>query len=615
MESQENDNYPPANAITQDEKDYPIIRCEDCHELLFINFNLNKKEIQLICEKEKKTKNIPFDTFFETLDKYKDMNCCEFCKNKNPSQIYYLCKECSKKILCENCFNEHDKKHDTIKLKIDSTCRKHYNPYDSYCPKCKEHKCSYCSIDHDESHEKDEFTLKKKLFKKNKIDAFKANIKRINNLKKEIEQKINSLIKELEDKIKLINNLRNNFFESLDKQMKFSELMLDNYEKKLKDFDLNYYNISNLEKQINFNLLQLNYNENNSLDKKIEIITQYLNQNLNAQFIFCNDKMDKNENFESAEKINEINGLIYENISELNKAVNHFVDFNKALFIFCTENCIYLLSKENLEAKIVIKESEIKNIEFCKKIDDDNFFIQIPKYIVFFKIFNNNNYMITQKYSFPCKYFDFNSKLDLIYMEDNNSYYKSNNIYYTTYSKINSLNNYDANTNVSYDGRLQFIKNNSFFYFYNNIVQLFEIQKKNYGHYNISFQGSTNLDYNYNNATIIDLSEKFYCLNDGRKILLLNKNKLALSKTISMNSNNLKLLQITDDNITIFEKKDKNLILNNYDILMDGLDWNLKGSKNILNEEVHSVEMSNNYFICKTNKACILFEIRDENNN
>ena len=48
MESKENDNYPPANAITQDEKDYPIIRCEDCHELLFINFNLNKKEIQLI---------------------------------------------------------------------------------------------------------------------------------------------------------------------------------------------------------------------------------------------------------------------------------------------------------------------------------------------------------------------------------------------------------------------------------------------------------------------------------------------------------------------------------------------------------------------------------------
>jgi len=189
MESQGINDYPPANAIKQVEKDYPIIRCEDCHELLTINFNLGNKEIQLICEKEKKTKNIPFEEFFETIDKYKEMNCCEFCKNKNSSQIYFLCKTCSNKILCENCFNEHDKKHDMIKFQIDSTCKKHYKPYESYCPICKEHKCTYCSIDHDESHEKDEFLLKKKIFKKNKLDGFKTNIKRINDLKIEIEKK------------------------------------------------------------------------------------------------------------------------------------------------------------------------------------------------------------------------------------------------------------------------------------------------------------------------------------------------------------------------------------------------------------------------------------------
>ena len=82
MESQVVNDYPPANIIKQVEKDNPIIRCEDCHELLSINFNLNKKEIQLICEKEKKTKNIPFETFFESIDKYKELNCCELCKIK-----------------------------------------------------------------------------------------------------------------------------------------------------------------------------------------------------------------------------------------------------------------------------------------------------------------------------------------------------------------------------------------------------------------------------------------------------------------------------------------------------------------------------------------------------
>ena len=612
MESQEIDNYPPANVITQAGKDYPIIRCEDCHELLLLNFNLTKKEIQLICEKEKKTKNIPYETFFESIDKYKDINCCEFCKNKNPSQIYYLCKECSNKILCENCFNEHDKKHDTIKLKIDSTCRKHYNPYESYCPKCKEHKCSYCSIDHDESHEKDEFLFKKKLFKKNKIDAFKANIKRISMLKIKIEQKINSLIKELEDKIKYINELRNIFLESLNKQMKFTELILDNYEKKLKDFDLNYYIISNLEKQINFNLLELNYNENNSLDQKIKIITQYLNQNLNAQFIFDNNKMD---NFQSVEKINEINGIIYENIKEFNKGVRHFLDLNKELFVFCTENIIHLLSKKNFETKIEIKESEIKDIKYCQKINDEKFIIQIPNYIIIIKVINNIDYMIIQKYEIPDNYYSFNPKFDLIYSKVEKGYNKNNRyyIYFATFqSIINNSKSYD-NLEVSDNGRPQFINNYQFFYFCKNILKIYEI-KSNYNEYYFKEVLSNKLDYNYIYTKIIDLNNNFYCLNDGNKILLLNKKNLTLSKTISMNSNNLGLFKISDNNFAIFESQNKKLILSNYDILMDGLTWKLKGSKNILNEEVYNVEKSNNYFICRTGRICILFEIKNKQN-
>ena len=616
MENQEIYNYPPANVITQVVKDYPIIRCEDCHELLFIDFNLNKKEIQLICEKEKKSKNIPFDTFFETIDKYKEMNCCEFCKNKNISQIYYLCKECSNKILCENCFNEHDKKHEIIKFKIDSTCRKHYYPYESYCPKCKEHKCSYCSIDHDESHEKDEFLLKKKLFKKNKIDGFKANIKRINMLKNGIEQKINSLIKELEDKIKSLNNLRNIFFDSLNKKMKFVELILDNYEKKLKDLDLNYYNISNLEKQINFNLLELNYNENNSLDKKIENITQYLNQNLNAQFQFDNDKMDKFENFQNVEKINEINGIIYENLKEFKKGVKHFVDFNKDLFILCTGNIIQLISKINYETKIEIRESEIKDIQFCKKIDDEKFVIQIPNYILIIKIINNIDYMIIQKYNLISNYYDFNTKFDIVCIKFDREYRnkKYYYFYFQTFSGI--INNHEfAQLSEVYDnGRPQFINDFQFFYFCNNFIKLYEI-KENYYYNNrnkLHELKSINLDYNYNDARIIDLNENFYCLNDGNKILLLNKNNLTLSKTISMNSNNLGLFKISNNKITIFESNNKNLIINNYEILMSGLNWDKKGSKIILNEEAFSIEKSNNYFFCKTNRACILFEKKNK---
>lgn len=60
MENLESNNCPPA--IIQ--KEYPIIRCEDCHDILTISFNISKREISLKCEKEQKTKNIPFEEFF-----------------------------------------------------------------------------------------------------------------------------------------------------------------------------------------------------------------------------------------------------------------------------------------------------------------------------------------------------------------------------------------------------------------------------------------------------------------------------------------------------------------------------------------------------------------------
>jgi hypothetical protein len=246
------------------------------------------------------------------LDNYENKFNSLINENKNPSQKYYLCKTCSNKILCQNCFEAHDKKDEVFKLKIDSTCKKHYSQYETYCPICKENKCSYCSIDNEENHEKEEFLLKKKLFKKNKLDGFKNNIKRINNLKCDIEQKLNSLVKELENQIKYLNNIKNKFFESLNMEIKFVELILDNYEKKLKDFDINYYLINNLENQINFNLTELDYKEDYSLDKKIENITSYLNKNLNSQFKLDSGKNNQIQFIENNETKNDIIEVNYE---------------------------------------------------------------------------------------------------------------------------------------------------------------------------------------------------------------------------------------------------------------------------------------------------------------
>ena len=307
MEKSEVFDYPPANVINENEEiDYPIIRCEDCHEVLSIDFKMDKKQIILKCEKEGKTKNIEFKQFFEELKKYKDINYCQFCKKKNKTQKYYLCKTCSNKILCETCYRTHNKEDDVIKFKIDSTCKKHYNPYESYCPKCKENKCSYCSVEHDENHEKEEFYLKTKLIKKNKLDNFKNTIKNEINEKTKIELAIDSVIKELEEKIENLKKLKRNFFEYLNMKLKFIKFVLNNYEKKMTDFDINFYIIDNLQNQFNFNLKRLNFNNNNNnIDSKIENITSYLKENINSQFISSDkeeDVLNKEEKFQLKKK-------------------------------------------------------------------------------------------------------------------------------------------------------------------------------------------------------------------------------------------------------------------------------------------------------------------------
>ena len=65
-------DFPPANAIKpNDFKDFPIIRCENCHEIPIMDLNIDKREIELKCEKEGKMENIPFENFSKQLKNMK----------------------------------------------------------------------------------------------------------------------------------------------------------------------------------------------------------------------------------------------------------------------------------------------------------------------------------------------------------------------------------------------------------------------------------------------------------------------------------------------------------------------------------------------------------------
>ena len=615
MENSEVNDYPPANAIEEKEKkDYPILRCEDCREILRINLKLDKKEVQLKCEKEGKTRDIPFENFFTEIKKYEEINCCEFCKNTNTSQNYYLCKTCSNKILCENCFEEHNKKDDVIKFKIDSTCKKHYYPYESYCPICKENKCSYCSIDHDESHEKEELFLKKKLFKKNKLDEFKNTIMKIKEEKNRIELKINSVTKELEEKIKMLNELKIGFFESLNMKLKFVELVLDNYEKKIKDLDVNFAIINNLEKQINFNLTKLDLNYNDSLDKKIGTISNFLNKNLNSHFNFdYNESKERNQQKDNIWG-DEVSDVYFEKICECKYDLKGILDLNKYLLSFYSSNSIYIISKANFNITFIIKEFGLEDIQICKKIDDDKILIHTSQNIAIIKILNSNDYMLTQKIDFSYEVIDFNSSFDLLYLKydyDKYHYTKGFSIellLFPNYKQVN-FSFYVKKTKSRIDERVKFLEKNIFLILTSENLASFIIKN------NICYlQKKIKISINYKNALIDVLNNEFFYINDGQNILLLNKSNLVLTKTINLNMNNLGILKITDRLVTIFASNQNNFVALNCDILSNGIKWNVTKTINLLNNTVDKVFQNKNFILCRCNNYgkyfCVLFEIQ-----
>ena len=615
MEPNEINDYPPANVIEEIKiADYPIIRCEDCYEILKMDLNMDKKEIQLKCEKEDKIKNIPFEKFFEDIKKYEDMNCCQFCKNKNTKQIYYLCKTCSNKILCETCFEVHNKKDDIIKFKIDSTCKKHYNPYESYCPKCKESMCSYCSIDHDESHENDEFLLKKKLLKKNKIDGFKNTIKLIASEKINIEKKIDSVIKELEEKILSINKLKNEFLECLNMKLKFVELILNNYEKKIKDFDANYYIISNLEKQINFNLFKLNLNNNDLLDKKIENITNCINKNLNSHFnIISNEAKVENENSENLFEDN-ITKVDYKKLSSINFKVKGFLDFNKDLIALYSTNSIYFISKKDYEVKIEILEYGINNIIVCKKINNERFLIYTKENIIIMDILGSNDYKISDKIDFSANIFDFNSNLDLLYVKSIYSNFNetSNSIELAIYPKYETiLFSIKCKKPSSYDEdyRLQIINDNTFFRFSQTFLESYRINNNK-----CFFEKNMKIDLDLEKVSILNLNEMYYCLTDSKKLLLLDKKDLFTVKTINIiNKKNLAILKISDKIVSTFYLKDKKLLNDNYNILSNGIKWDLKETKELFEGYIINCFQSKKYILFLDELSSYSYGYKKEN--
>ena len=406
--------------------------------------------------------------------------------------------------MCQNCFEEHEKRDNILDLKIDSICKKHYSKYIIYCPICKENKCSYCSMDHDENLEKYEILLNKKMLKKSKLDEFKKNIIKIINDKEKIEKEIDSFLKELEKTIEFINNLKIKYLNCLNMKLELAKLVLYNYEKKLNDFDINYSIINNLENQMKFKLFELELNKNDSLDKKIERITQYLNESINSQFNFENE--EENE-FKKTEIIfgNNITSVDFKYKADIKYDIIGFLDFNKYLFAFYSSNSIYFVTKNKYETRFEIKEFEINGIKICKKIDDRRLLVYSNNKILFIDILDNSDYKINKRIILSCDIYDFNSNLDLLCLNYNGDKYSYYNVSYYTIKLLlfPDYNNqkFSIRQKINYikNGKLQFVGANTFFHFSNDIMEKFILKNNGY-----SLENNVKINIDSNNSSIID---------------------------------------------------------------------------------------------------------------
>ena len=449
--------------------------------------------------------------------------------------------------------------------------------------------------------------MKKKLFTKNNLDEFKNIIKKIKGDKDIIEQKINEILQELEEKIKFIKNLKNKFLENLKMKIQFVELLLNNYEKKLEDFDINYFIINNLENQKNFNLEELKINKNDSLDKKIEYITDYLNKNLNSQF-----------------RGNYIKSVDYTNIKSYKYKLINFLDLNSYLLVLYTEDKILFISKNNYEIKFQLKEYDLKEIKICNKINDKKILINTTKNIIIIDIIDNIDYRINKKISFLYNIHDFNTNLDLLCF-DNDKFYDKYRDDEAFSIRLFSFNSFDKSkflitfrkTGNYNDNKLQFCNNNIFFRFSQNNLESYIITKDK-----CSLKNSLDIEIDSKDTSIIDLNNEFYCLNDQKKILLLNKNDLSIAKTINNNCYNLGMLKISDKIITVFLLEGGKLIANNYDIFSNGINWRKNHAKQLLDKTVSNFFFNNNYILFtkgprfyddKTENECFLFKIEVKN--
>ena len=293
-------NNIPTNISSLIKSDYVI--CPKCKESAI----LEEKDYKLIiygCQNDHITNNILINEFnnLQQID-YSKIKCKE-CNNNRYNTYkneFYKCDIC-KIDLCPMCKGNHDNNHKIINYNDkEYICNIHNEKYNSYCKECKKNICMLCENNHNE-HEI--IYYGKLIIEENKI------IKRMEEIKKEIEifnnnikeeiRKMNKIIENIEEYYKIIDNI---IIKSINNKKRNYQILI------------NINKIINENKFIN-NIKNINNNYNKYNDI-IDIYNKIYNYDIDSNKDNDIDNRDNNKdkdivNNNDNEKENDDNIIIY----------------------------------------------------------------------------------------------------------------------------------------------------------------------------------------------------------------------------------------------------------------------------------------------------------------
>ena len=344
-----------------------ILRCPKCYLIPFISIDHSSKQpiLQFKCLNNHEINKPLKELYFESKKYQINSIKCQNCEEENISKLFY-CIKCYG-FYCEKEIHSLKEGHDILipVSKIDSSCFEKNHQNNNIIAYCKTHNkniCYFCKIEEHKNHEIEEL----KYLKENEMDIIKNNIKNIEENYNLFSKEVNSFISYLKQLIEEITIEFNLFKENNELEIKLSKDLINIYELKKKEFNLNYQIIQNV-KNISFNgNINFEYNLNN------------VNEIINNLFSQFNSYLIEIKNSNISQKYSKIKKKKYmlENINSIeshNNWVTSVSVFPLGNIVSVSKDQSIIIYDINFKISQKIENAHYDGISYVDIKDDNNF--------------------------------------------------------------------------------------------------------------------------------------------------------------------------------------------------------------------------------------------------